>query len=53
MNNNIGKVKQILGAVVDVRFDSKLPEILNALTIKHEKKKSCSRSCPTFRRKYR
>ena len=37
MNNNIGKVKQILGAVVDVRFDSKLPEILNALTIKHEK----------------
>ncbi|MDC3176656.1 F0F1 ATP synthase subunit beta [Alphaproteobacteria bacterium] len=36
--NNIGKVKQILGAVVDVRFDSKLPEILNALTIKHEKK---------------
>ena len=38
MNNNIGKVKQILGAVVDVRFDSKLPEILNALTIKHEKK---------------
>ena len=37
-NNNIGKVKQILGAVVDVRFDSKLPEILNALTIKHEKK---------------
>ena len=40
MNNNIGKVKQILGAVVDVRFDSKLPEILNALTIKHEKKKN-------------
>ena len=38
MNSNIGKVKQILGAVVDVRFDSKLPEILNALTIKHEKK---------------
>ena len=37
MNSNIGKVKQILGAVVDVRFDSKLPEILNALTIKHEK----------------
>ena len=38
MSSNIGKVKQILGAVVDVRFDGKLPEILNALTIKHEKK---------------
>ncbi len=38
MQSNIGKVKQILGAVVDVRFDGKLPEILNALTIKHNKK---------------
>ena len=38
MQSNIGKVKQILGAVVDVRFDGKLPEILNALTIKHDKK---------------
>ena len=38
MQSNIGKVKQILGAVVDVRFDEKLPEILNALTIKHDMK---------------
>ena len=34
---NIGRIKQIIGAVVDVEFsspDSKLPEILNALEIK-------------------
>jgi F-type H+-transporting ATPase subunit beta len=34
---NIGRIKQIIGAVVDVDFsgpDSKLPEILNALEIK-------------------
>ena len=36
---NIGKVKQVIGAVVDVSFsgdDSQLPEILNALIIKRE-----------------
>ncbi|MGB0840101.1 MAG: F0F1 ATP synthase subunit beta [Chitinophagales bacterium] len=32
-----GKIKQIIGAVIDVAFPSgKLPEILNALTIKRE-----------------
>ena len=35
---NIGKIKQILGAVVDVSFESELPEILNALVVQHEKK---------------
>ena len=35
---NKGKIKQILGAVVDVNFDKKLPEILNALSIKHDNK---------------
>ena len=32
---NIGKIKQIIGAVVDVHFadDNKLPEIFNALEI--------------------
>ncbi|MCB0545765.1 MAG: F0F1 ATP synthase subunit beta, partial [Saprospiraceae bacterium] len=33
---NIGRIKQIIGAVVDVDFsaqDSKLPEILNALEV--------------------
>ncbi len=34
-NKNVGKVVQVLGPVVDVRFsDSKLPSILNALEIK-------------------
>ncbi|MFM8484935.1 MAG: F0F1 ATP synthase subunit beta, partial [Bacteroidota bacterium] len=34
---NIGRIKQIIGAVVDVDFsgpDSKLPEIMNALELK-------------------
>ena len=35
---NTGKVKSVIGAVVDVQFDSgsKLPEILNALELKKE-----------------
>src|SRR3954469_4172431 len=32
----VGKVKQIIGAVVDVQFDGSLPEIFNALEIKRE-----------------
>ena len=34
--SNIGQIKQIIGAVIDVRFESgaKLPQINNALTIK-------------------
>ncbi|MDQ3550685.1 MAG: F0F1 ATP synthase subunit beta, partial [Bacteroidota bacterium] len=32
----VGKVKQIIGAVVDVQFDGDLPEIYNALEIKRE-----------------
>jgi F-type H+-transporting ATPase subunit beta len=32
----IGKVKQVIGAVVDVQFKDFLPEILNALEIKRE-----------------
>ena len=31
MKKNIGIITQIIGAVVDVQFDDKLPEILNAL----------------------
>ena len=27
----VGKVTQVIGAVVDVRFDTALPEILNSL----------------------
>ena len=38
MNDNNGKIKQVLGAVVDVSFDDKLPQILDALIVKHENK---------------
>ncbi|MFT4022302.1 MAG: F0F1 ATP synthase subunit beta [Flavihumibacter sp.] len=31
-----GKVKQVIGAVLDVQFDGKLPEILNALEVKRD-----------------
>ena len=31
MAKNIGKITQVIGAVVDVQFEDKLPEILNAL----------------------
>jgi hypothetical protein len=36
MKNNVGKVSQVLGAVVDVQFPAELPSILNALTVKIE-----------------
>jgi len=29
--NNIGTITQVIGAVVDVRFEADLPQILNAL----------------------
>lgn len=31
-----GKVKQVIGAVIDVQFDGKLPEIFNALELKKD-----------------
>ncbi|MBL0339181.1 MAG: F0F1 ATP synthase subunit beta [Rhodospirillaceae bacterium] len=34
----IGKISQVLGAVVDVHFDQELPSILNALTTKNQGK---------------
>src|SRR3954463_7079091 len=37
--NNVGKVTQVLGAVVDVQFDGDLPAILNALTVDNQGKK--------------
>ena len=33
MKNNVGKITQVLGAVVDVQFPEELPEMLNALTV--------------------
>lgn len=37
---NVGKITQIIGAVVDVRFPNVLPEILNALEIKRSGQES-------------
>ncbi len=34
MSKNVGKIKQIIGPVVDVEFESDLPPILNALHVK-------------------
>ncbi len=40
MNKNIGKIVQILGPVVDVRFEkTKIPAILNALELNYENSK--------------
>ncbi|MGH6894458.1 MAG: F0F1 ATP synthase subunit beta, partial [Dongiaceae bacterium] len=36
--NTIGKITQVLGAVVDVQFDGELPPILNALHVENEGK---------------
>jgi len=33
MSQNIGRVNQVIGAVVDLEFDEKLPEILNAVKV--------------------
>ncbi|MCK5286245.1 MAG: F0F1 ATP synthase subunit beta [Thermodesulfovibrionia bacterium] len=32
---NKGRVSEVIGAVVDVEFDKKMPEILNAITVNH------------------
>ncbi len=37
-NNKVGRITQILGAVVDVHFDGELPAILNALHVQNEGK---------------
>ena len=38
MSTNEGKIKQVLGAVVDVSFENQLPQILDALVVEHENK---------------
>jgi F-type H+-transporting ATPase subunit beta len=35
MANNVGRIRQVTGAVVDVQFDDQLPAILNALETKN------------------
>ncbi|HEX6980779.1 MAG TPA: F0F1 ATP synthase subunit beta [Alphaproteobacteria bacterium] len=37
--NNVGRITQVLGAVVDVHFDGELPEILNALHVDNQGQK--------------
>jgi F-type H+-transporting ATPase subunit beta len=36
--NNIGRITQVTGAVVDVQFEGELPAILNALHVQHDNK---------------
>src|ERR687886_597412 len=36
--NNIGSISQVIGAVVDVKFDGELPAILNALHTENQGK---------------
>jgi F-type H+-transporting ATPase subunit beta len=39
MAQAVGKITQVIGAVVDVQFEDNLPEILNALTTENQGKK--------------
>ncbi len=34
--SNVGKVSQVIGAVVDLEFEENMPEILNAITVKQK-----------------
>jgi F-type H+-transporting ATPase subunit beta len=36
MQNKVGRITQVLGAVVDVQFEGELPSILNALHVRHQ-----------------
>ena len=49
--NTIGKITQVLGAVVDMQCDSELPLILNALTVENQGKPLVleAASAPHFR----
>jgi F-type H+-transporting ATPase subunit beta len=38
-NNSVGKITQVMGAVVDVQFDGELPAILNALHAENQGKR--------------
>ncbi|MEM7747306.1 MAG: F0F1 ATP synthase subunit beta [Pseudomonadota bacterium] len=40
MAGNIGRIRQVMGAVVDVQFDGELPAILNSLETQNETTKS-------------
>jgi F-type H+-transporting ATPase subunit beta len=38
-SENTGKITQVISAVVDVKFDGEMPEILNALEMEHDGKR--------------
>ena len=40
--NNVGAISQVMGAVVDVKFDDNLPEILNALEVDNDGDVECN-----------
>ena len=44
--NNVGKITQVMGAVVDVQFDGELPAILNALHVENQRQ---ARWCSKWR----
>src|SRR5512147_1635817 len=44
---NTGKVSQVIGAVVDVEFEGKMPEILNAITV--DQKGDAAKGIPDIR----
>ena len=48
--NNVGRITQVLGAVVDVQFDGELPAILNALHVDNQRQHAGARSGAASRR---
>jgi hypothetical protein len=53
--NNTGKIVQVIGPVVDIRFDAdSLPSIKNAILIKKsDTEQMTAGSRPAYRRRYR
>ena len=51
--NKVGRIRQVMGAVVDVQFDGHLPEILNALETKNQGNRLVLEVAAASRRKHR
>ena len=51
-SKQVGKIVQVIGAVVDVQFQDALPEILNALETDNNGQKLDPRSCTALGRKH-
>lgn len=52
MANAVGKITQVIGAVVDVQFQDNLPAILNAIVTDNNGKKTDARSSTAPWRKH-